>query len=95
MTTALNIYATTASLGGAQGNPAGFPVTDAGLGATPYNVGPNGAAFGVPDNTVESILNLLLGINAQTVAGVPYAGNPNQSQLQQEALNVLIAINGG
>jgi hypothetical protein len=95
LTTALNIYATTASLGGAQGNLAGFPVTDAGLGATPYNVGLNGAAFGVPDNTVESILNLLLGINAQTVTGDPYHGNPNQSQLQQEALNVLTAINGG
>lgn len=95
LTTALNIYATTASLGGAQGNAAGFPVTDAGLGATLYNVGLNGAAFGVPDNTDESILNLLLGVNAQTVTGVPYAGNPNQSQLQQEALTVLTAINGG
>jgi hypothetical protein len=95
LTTALNVYATTASLGGTAGVAFGFTVTAAGLGAVPFNVGLNGAAFGVPDNTAEDILHLLLAVNAQTVTGVPYAGNPNQAQLQQEAVNVFTAINGG
>jgi hypothetical protein len=95
LTTALNVYATTASLGGTAGIGFGFNVSATGLGAVPYTVGMDGAAFGVPDNTIESVFNLLLAVDAQTVTGVPYAGNPNQAQLQQEALNVLTAINGG
>ena len=43
---ALDVYATTASLGGSAGQAAGFLVTALGLGAEIFNVGLDGAAFG-------------------------------------------------
>jgi hypothetical protein len=67
---ALAIYTTTLSLGGAstQSNPAtnkfGFVITAAGTGAATYNVGNNGAAFGVPNNTSLTVLQILQIANA-------------------------------
>jgi hypothetical protein len=95
MTTALNVYATTTSLGGAAGLSFGFTVSVTGLGAVPYFVGLDGAAFGVPDNTTEDVFSLLLAVDAQAVNGVPYGGNPNQAQLQQQADHLLSTLNGG
>lgn len=43
LTTALNVYATTLSLGGTLGQSYGFAASDTGLGARSYNVGPDGA----------------------------------------------------
>src|SRR5262249_25090246 len=47
LATALNVYATTQSLGGTIGQAYGFSVTAAGLGADSFSVGSDGAAFGV------------------------------------------------
>jgi hypothetical protein len=52
LATALNVYATTASLGGAQGAAYGFHVTVQGLGARSVNVFDAGPAFGVANGTV-------------------------------------------
>jgi hypothetical protein len=43
---ALNVYATTLSLGGTTGQAYGFTVTATGLGAASFNVSADGAAFG-------------------------------------------------
>src|SRR5262249_15560671 len=60
LATALNVYASTLSLGGLAGQSYGFVVNDTGLGARSYNVGPNGAAFGVGDDTTLNVYQLLL-----------------------------------
>ena len=76
LATALNVYATTLTLGGPAGAAYGFRVTDAGLGAASVNVGRAGAAFGVPNGTTLNVYELLAAANRQAVNGVLYAGSP-------------------
>jgi hypothetical protein len=90
LATALNVYATTLSLGGTAGQSYGFNVTATGLGALLYNVSSNGAAFGVPNSTKLNVYQILKAANAQAVNGVLYNGDKT---LQQEARNVLDGIN--
>src|SRR5205807_478867 len=59
LATALNVYATTLSLGGTAAGAYGFKVTAAGLGADSFNVGSNGQAFGVANNTTLNVYQLL------------------------------------
>src|SRR5206468_2996522 len=59
MATALNVYATTTSLGGMAGQNFGFMVNANGLGAYNFNIGFSGAAFGVPNNTVLNVYQVL------------------------------------
>ena len=54
------------------------------------NVGSNGDAFGVANNTTMTILDLLLATDAQAVNGVLYGGNATK---RNEANNVYSAIN--
>jgi hypothetical protein len=75
LTTALNVYATTQSLGGTQGQAYGFLVTSAGLGQSSFNVGHDGAAFGVADNTTLTVNQLLQAVDARAVDGQPYHGD--------------------
>src|SRR5262249_11910868 len=63
LATALNVYATTQSLGGSAGAVYGFVVTANGLGASSVNVGADGAAFGVANNTKRNVYQLLLAAN--------------------------------
>jgi hypothetical protein len=72
---ALDVYATTQSLGGSAGTAYGFNVTTYGLGAFSYNVGSSGVAFGVADNTVLNVFQILKGVNFQAVHGLLYDGN--------------------
>jgi PKD repeat protein len=88
---ALDVYATTSSLGGTNATQYGFTVDAFGLGASTYNVGSNGAAFGVANNTTLDVWQLLLGANAQAVNGVLYNGN---TTLINDAVNVFEAIAG-
>ncbi len=71
---ALNVYATTLSLGGTVGAAYGFTVSAAGLGAYSFNVGRDGAAFGVPNHTTLNVYQLLLAVNNKAVKGVLYKG---------------------
>jgi hypothetical protein len=91
LATALNVYATTLSLGGALGQAYGFAASDTGLGARSYNVGPDGAAFDVADNTTLNVYELLLAVNNRAVNGVLYAGDV---ELQQMAYDVFEGVNG-
>jgi hypothetical protein len=90
LATALNVYATTLSLGGTAAQAYGFTVNAYGLGASSYSVGTNGAAFGVSNNTVLDIYQMLLAANANAAGGVLYGGN---ATLQLDAANVFSAVN--
>jgi hypothetical protein len=72
---ALNVYATTTSLGGNAGASYGFTVSATGLGARSFNLGQDGAAFGVANNSTLSVYALLAAVNKQMVNGVLYGGN--------------------
>ena len=80
LATALNVYATTLSLGGTAGQAAGFTVSANGLGAYAWNVGASGAAFGVMNNTTLNVYQLLLAANNAAVGGVLW-----NNQLDQRA----------
>jgi hypothetical protein len=64
------------------------PVQDA---AATFVVGPDGDAFGVADNTVMTVMDLLLAADAQAVNGVLYNGNINR---RNKANRVFSAVNG-
>ena len=61
LATALNVYATTLSLGGTTAQAYGFTVSDSGLGADSFNVGGDGAAFGVAKKTTLNVFELAEG----------------------------------
>jgi hypothetical protein len=87
---ALNVYATTASLGGSAGAAYGFTVSATGLGARLYNVGADGAAFGVANNTTLNVYQLLQAVDQRAVNGVLYNGN---TTLRQKAADLFAALN--
>jgi hypothetical protein len=89
LATALNVYATTSSLGGAQAQAYGFDVTADGLGASSYNVSANGSAFGVANNTTLSVFALLVDVDSLAVNGVLYNGDKT---LRNEAMSVFGVI---
>ena len=66
MAVALATYFTSNNLAGTVAADYGFNVTDTGISTKIVNVGTNGAAFGVSDNTDLTILQLLLATNAMT-----------------------------
>src|SRR5207302_1774326 len=90
LATALNVYATTQSLGGTAGLNFGFIVTATGLGAESFNVGANAAAFGVANNTTLNVYQLLRAANKQAVGGVLYNGN---AALRKQANDLFFALN--
>jgi hypothetical protein len=90
LATALNVYATTAALGGSAAQAYGFTVSAAGLGARTYNVGNKGAAFGVANNTTLNVYQLLRAVNQRAVKGVLYGGN---TTLRQQAADLFAALN--
>jgi hypothetical protein len=89
--TALDVYATTLSLGGTAAQAYGFDVTVDGLGASTCNVGTSGAAFGVANGTTLTVYAILQGADSLAVAGVLYNGD---STLRKEAMNVFSGLGG-
>jgi hypothetical protein len=87
---ALDVYATTSSLGGTAGAGYGFSVSATGLGARSYGVGQDGAAFGVANNTTCNVYQLLLAVNKKAVNGVLYGGD---ATFQAEAADLFDALN--
>lgn len=86
----LNVYATTLSLGGTAGAAYGFSVSATGLGARSFNVGDDGAAFGVANGTSLNVYELLRAVNQRAVHGVLYNGD---AALRQEAADLFDALN--
>jgi hypothetical protein len=91
LATALSVYATNATLD-STGVAAqyGFTVSGYGVGTATFNVGSDGAAFGVANNTGLTIMDLLLATDAQAVNGVLYGGN---TTLRDEANAIFSALN--
>ncbi len=92
LATALDVYATTAPLGGATAGAFGFRVTEFGLGASSVNVGRDGAAFGVADNTVLNVYQLLKAVDDRVDHGVFYGGD---RRLMEMALAVFDLVTKG
>jgi hypothetical protein len=91
LATALSVYATNATLDNTDvAANYGFLVSGDGVGTVGVNVGSNGDAFGVANNTVLTVLDLLKATDALAVEGLLYNGNAVK---RQEANSVYSAIN--
>ena len=91
LATALAVYVTDGTLDNTGvGTQYGFLVGGNGVATATFNVGTNGAAFGVADNTTMTVMDLLLAADAQSVNGVLYNGNTTKRNL---ANNIFSAIN--
>jgi parallel beta-helix repeat protein len=91
LATALSVYATNSTLDSTTiAAHYGFTVSGTGLGTDTVNVGSNGAAFGVTNNTNMTVLGLLWAIDAQAVNGVFYSGNATK---RTEANSLFSALN--
>lgn len=94
MAVALAIYSTNSSLAG--GNFAakyGFIVSSAGTGAAMFNVGGNGAAIGLPNNSYQSVLVILDAADGQASGGSLFKSN-SASRSQANALFTSINESG-
>jgi hypothetical protein len=90
LATALSVYVTNATLDSTQvGTQYGFLVSGNGVGTATVNVGSNGEAFGVADNTTLTVLDLLKATDAQTVGGVLYNGNSLLRKMANTAYSTL------
>jgi hypothetical protein len=91
LATALAVYATSATLDPTQAAASyGFVVSGDGLGAATWNVGSDGDAFGVANNTSMTVMGLLLATDDQAVSGLLYNGNTarrNEANAVYSALN--------
>jgi uncharacterized delta-60 repeat protein len=72
MAVALATYVTNLSLAGATAQSFGFLVTEHGVGTTTFNVGNSGEAFGVADNSLLAVLDLLFATDDNSQNGVLY-----------------------
>jgi hypothetical protein len=91
LATALAVYVTDPTLDTTDvGAQYGFIVGGNGLATATYNVGSNGASFGVADNTVMTVMDILLAADAQAVNGVLYNGDTVKRNM---ANNVFSGIN--
>ena len=101
-------YFTSSNLAGAVAAGYGFNVTDTGIGTNVVNVGSNGAAFNVFDDTNLTIMQLLLATSGLTddpddilgAAGIYDTNgdgeiNAAEAALRVQANNVYTAINEG
>jgi hypothetical protein len=91
LATALSVYVTNATLDPTKVAASyGFTVSGYGLGTATVNVGSDGAAFGVANNTTLTVLDALLAADAQAVNGLLYNGNTTK---RNEANDLFSAIN--
>lgn len=91
LATALNVYATNATLDSTQvATQYGFVVQGDGVGAADVSVGSDGVAFGVANNSVLTVLDLLKATDAQTVWGLLYNGDATK---RNEANAVYSTVN--
>ncbi len=79
LSAALSVYATSINLAGTniQHTDSHFTTSLAGSGMDTYNIGSNGATFGVSNSTVLTVMQLLVDLNASTSAGAAVASGAN------------------
>ncbi|MBY0455781.1 MAG: hypothetical protein K2V38_00430, partial [Gemmataceae bacterium] len=76
LATALAAFVTSSNLaGGTYAAKYGFNVSAGGVSGDAYNVGSNGAAFGVVNNSLMTVWQILLATNARSVNGLLWNGN--------------------
>ena len=92
LATAMDVYATTRSLGGTAARRDGFRVTAVGLGATAYTIGARGAALGVRSQTVLDVDQILAAANESAVDAALDNGN---ATLRHRADELFTEINTG
>jgi hypothetical protein len=98
---ALAVYVTNSSLAGTTGASYGFGVSASGLGAATVSVGANGAAFGINNNAVVTITELLSRTNARGRKGVVWDANGDgklnaaESVVRNQACSLFDTINNG
>ncbi|HEV8060387.1 MAG TPA: Ig-like domain repeat protein [Gemmataceae bacterium] len=91
LATALSVYVTDSTLDSTGiATHYGFTVSGTGLGTDTVNVGSSGDAFGVANNTVMTVLDLLVAADEQAVNGVLYNGNVTK---RNEANDLFSALN--
>jgi hypothetical protein len=91
LATALSVYATNATLDPTKVAASyGFTVGGNGAGPATFNLGSNGDAFGVSNNSTLTLMDLLLAADARAVNGVLYNGNTTR---RNEANAVFSAVN--
>ena len=77
---ALDVYATSTTLGGATAAAYGFQTSAGGLGGATVNVGQSGSAFGVANNSTQTVLDLLDDANNRSPNGILFGSNPVRNQ---------------
>ena len=82
LSAALSVYATSINFEGSSAaayakSPVGLNTSLSGSGMDTYNVGVNGAAFGVANNTVLTVMQLLVDLNANTGVGSAVSSGAN------------------
>ena len=82
----LAVYVTNSNLAGSVGTSYGFAVSTGGLGSATANVGVNGAAFGINNNTVMTIAELLSRTNARAHKGLLWDADGNGSFSSAESI---------
>ena len=70
MATALNVFATDSSLGGLAATYYGFTVGQYGLGNSTWNIGSDGAAFNVSNNSTLTVMQILQDWDQQANKGI-------------------------
>jgi hypothetical protein len=100
MAVTLAAYVTNQTLAGTTAASYGFLVTENGVGMRTFNVGSNGSAFGVANNSSVTVLDLLLAVNSRSRNGQLFDldgdGDANDSQetlFRTMANDVFTAIN--
>src|SRR5262249_59433691 len=91
LATALAVYVTNGTLDSTGiGASYGFTVGGNGVATATFNVGSNGSVFNVANNTVMTVMDLLLAADAQSVGGVLYGGDAvkrNKASIVFSAIN--------
>ncbi len=92
LATALASYVTNATLAGTSAASYGFMVTEYGVGNATFSIGNNGAAFGVADYTIMTVIDMLRITDSMSASGDLY---DLDSVLRTMANDVYCAINQG
>jgi hypothetical protein len=96
---ALNVYVTNSTLAGNTAASYGFTVSSSGLGIATANVGTSGAAFGLNNNTVMTIAELLSRANTSARKGTLWDANGDgslstaETVLRNQAYSLFDSIN--
>jgi len=100
LATALAVYVTSQTRAGTTAAAYGFLVTESGVGTRTFDVGSNGAAFGVANNSNVTVLELLSDVNSRSRNGLLYdldadgdANDALETSDRTLASNVFSAIN--